>query len=229
MKFGIFLSDASFDHKTKVSVVGIREITTGETFQFINANAKNPTNAEIYGINKAMITAGKEGFDNVVFICDNKSAIVKTKKDFFTKEELRSQFWYCQFLWLPRDYLANEDFLSKNISKEMEVELIKHKKRKTLEQFNSFEEKHITKHINDINISDEVKNESVEKRINQFVRLKEGDFKSKFFKEIDLMNPEELSSLLIEDIELIEEDLKNIKDPFLKAIGKTILDMLIAY
>jgi len=111
----------------------------------------------------------------------------------------------------------------------MEESLIKHKERKTVEKFNDFEKKHRTKHINQINASKEIKNDSVEKRIEQFVRLKEGKFESEFFRNIETLSPKELSDLLIEEIELIEKDIENIEDPFLKAIGKTILDMLIAY
>jgi len=229
MKFGIFLSDASFDHKTKISVIGIKETITGKITQVIYKNPKNPTDAEIFGIKEAMKFASTEGFDNVVFICDNKNAINAKKKDFFSKEELRSQFWYCQFLWLPREFMSEVDILSKEVSKEIENKLLGYKEKNTIDRFNSFEEKHRTKHINEINVDSSVKNDSLLKRVEQFVRIKEGSFKSKLFQDIQVLTPEEMSDLLLEEIELIEKDIENIKDPFVKALGKTIVDMLIAY
>jgi len=230
LKFGIFLSDASFDHKTRVSVIGITETISGKTYQFLYENPKNPTDAEKFGVQKAIEIALNEKFDNVVFICDNKSAINMTRKKFFSKEELRSLFWYTQFVWLPREFMGSADFLSKHVDKELEAKILQSKEKNTADKYESFEAKHRTKHINAINVDKTNVHESIiQKRIQQFIALKEGEFKSKLFSEIETLSTSDMSTLIFDEIELIETDIKEIEDPFLKAIGQTLLDMLISF
>jgi len=229
MKFGIFLSDASFDYKTKFSVAGIKEMISGETKQVTNASSKNPTEAEKFGIMESLKFAESNGYDNVVFICDNKKAITYIKREFFQNENLRSKFWYVQFLWLPREFMHAVDFLSKNLDSDTAKEVQSLKNENSKERYVEFCNKHLDTHINSITADKSVKEDVLSKRIDQFVRLKEGSFSSSFFKNIQSLSIKELENLVFEEIELIENDIASIEDPILKLVAQNILDSLIGY
>ena len=225
-KFGIFLSDASFDKKSNISLIGISEITTGQTFQEIVKTAKNSFEAEKEGIKLSIKKAEELGFDNIVFICDNKSAVNHIKKEYFSTN-MKHKFWYAQFLWLPRRFMNREDFLSKFIKEDNVSSFKEEKEALSIKKGEEKDHKNALKFINEIE-SENGLNTFIKKRIEQFVCLSKGlSFQSKFFRSISKYNISELEKLIFNEIELIEKDIENIEDPFVKALAKTILDNFI--
>lgn len=111
---GIFLTDASFDRKTGVSSISLIEKTTKFTSNEQGIDCKNIFEAELYGIKRCLIYAFKK-FKNVIVVCDNKFAVFSAKKAFFEELKLKSRFNTVQFLWLPRDYMSEIDFLTKHV------------------------------------------------------------------------------------------------------------------
>jgi ribonuclease HI len=227
INFGIFVSDASFDHKTRTSVIGIKELVSKQTFQKITS-ATSPTHAEKLGIEESLRIALNKNITNCVFISDNKKAINNVRQEFFKKELNKTIFWYVQFLWIPRDFISEIDSLSKNVSSKEEV--LKVKQKNSEKKFNKIEKNIMTTHINDIKVNEnEIGIELFKKRCKQFLNIKESTYESVFFKNINRLEREDLQNLLLEEINIIENDLKNIKDPFEKALAQTIVDILIRF
>lgn len=121
---GIFLTDASFDKKSSVSSISFIEKITQVTGNFQTGDISNIYEAELEGIRKCLKFAFRK-FNNVVIVCDNKAAVFNAKKTFLREMNLKDRFSSVQFLWLPRDYLSEADFLTKNIDNEIENKNLK--------------------------------------------------------------------------------------------------------
>lgn len=233
MVVNIFLTDASFDYKTRVAVIGIFELVSKEKYQFIYEDAKNSSDAELYGLKKAVEIAGRQDkVDNVVFICDNKSAVNIMKKEFFSKEELRAKFWYAQFIWLPREYTWIVDFLSKNIDKNLSESLLEAKESKVEKTIQKKEERMFEHNVNSINVDkDKFSLQLFEKRKNQFLLLSDKtSFNSTFFRHMENLSIYELTSLIFDEIEEIEKDLEKIKkeDILIYYSAKSLFDLIVS-
>ena len=225
----IFVTDASFDFKSKTSIIGIKNLSNEKTYQRVFKDAKNPFEAEKLGIQEIILISIEEGLSNVLIYCDNKGAVVHTKRDFFKDEALRSKFNFIQFVWIPREYTHIADELSKKISdQELQKDIIGIK----ADNLNSIKENksntYLEHHVNDLNPSMNETSESLRKRITQFLLLKNNNiFKSELFSKLEELSFEEMDDLLISEIELIENDINDLNDDILKIIARSIVDLLI--
>lgn len=114
LNLGIFLTDASFDKKTKTSSISFIEKESGYSSNYQTNEFVDIFSAEYEGILIAIKYAFKR-YNNIIIICDNKGAISKARRELFKKMNLGKRFSSVQFLWLPRDYLVEADFLTKNV------------------------------------------------------------------------------------------------------------------
>ena len=225
----IFVTDASFDFKSKTSIIGIKNLSNEKTYQRVFKDAKNPFEAEKLGIQEIILISIEEGLSNVLIYCDNKGAVVHTKRDFFKDEALRSKFNFIQFVWIPREYTHIADELSKKISDEgLQNDIITTK----ADNLNKIKENksnvYLEHHVNDLNPSKDDTSNTIRKRIIQFLLLKnDNTFESKLFAELESLSFEEMDDLLITEIELIEDDINNLNDDILKIIARSIVDLLI--
>jgi len=121
-KIGIYLTDASFDKKTKISSISFLEKTTKKTSNIQTNKFNNIFDAEYEGIRECLMHGFKK-FKNIVVICDNRGAIFKAQRELKEKMNLRSRFDSYQFIWLPREYLEEADFLTKNVDIELNKKL----------------------------------------------------------------------------------------------------------
>lgn len=234
--FGIIFTDASFDHNTKTSTIGIFNISNKKEYTYI-VNALNPTDAEKKGLKEAIRIAEQEKIFNAIFICDNKEAINTIRKEYLGRDKINN-FWYIQFLWIPREYNQLADFLSKNLNED-DIEAYKKIKEEAIVDKKEYQENKIVKsYVKNI---DYVKqhNTPLLKRIEQFKALYEISdlnknlLKSKLIKEllsekIDLNYIEELF-LDAEDIALFEKDLVYLKesDALLSLSASIIKDLIL--
>ena len=225
----IFITDAAFDFKSKTSIIGIKNLSNGKTYQRVFKDAKNPFEAEKLGIQEIILISIQEKLTNILIYCDNKGAVVHTKRDFFSDDALKSKFNFIQFVWVPREYTHIADELSKKISDEdLQQDIIDTK----ADNLNVIKEAksnvYLEHHVNDLNPSMDNTSDTVRKRINQFLLLKGNNkFNSKLFNEIESLSFEEMDDLIIMEIELIEDDINNLNDDILKIIARSIIDLLI--
>lgn len=111
----IYLTDASYDHKTGVSSISFIDKTSKRTFNKQSNDIKNIFLAELEGIKLCIIDAFKSNYSNVIIFCDNKKAVFTAYKQFKNELNLDSRFKSIQIVWLPRNFLHEADFLTKNV------------------------------------------------------------------------------------------------------------------
>jgi len=224
----IFITDASFDFKTKTSIIGIKNLSNGKTYQRVFKDAKNPFEAEKYGVQEIIIISLEENLRNILIICDNKGVVVHSKKDFFSNTALREKFSFVQFVWMPREYTHIADELSKNVSGDVKDEVMDIKSQNINEKKEQISNKYITHHVNDLNPDSSTTSETLQKRINQLILLS-GDFKfeSKLFNNMNTLSFDEMENCIFDEIDKIEKDIDNFNDDIMKLIGKSIIDLLI--
>ena len=224
----IFVTDAAFDFSTKTSIIGIKNLTNGKTYQYVYKEAKNPFEAERYGVDKIIDISISDGLRNVLIICDNKGVVIHSKRDFFKNNEIKEKFTFIQFVWLPREYTFIADELSKNVSGQVKEDVLNAKSEKINIQKENQSGKYFTQHVNDILPTSVKTSETLQKRVDQFIILSKGiNFKSRLFLHLETLSYDEMEDCLLEEIDLIEDDIDNLNDDILKLIGKSILDLLI--
>lgn len=125
----IYLTDASRDNKTGVSSISFIDKGSDKTNNFQTNELKNIYEAELKGI-KLCIVDAYEKYSNVVIFCDNKAAVNTARKELFHSMKLREKFRSVQFVWLPREFLDEVDFLTKNIN---DIDLNKDLKKSAFE------------------------------------------------------------------------------------------------
>jgi hypothetical protein len=218
-KIGIFVSDASFDFKTKVASIGIINLVTKEAYN-INCSVKNPMEAESFGILESL----KKGiglYENIIVFCDNINSVNKIRKTVLSSNYWKSKFKYIQIVWIPREETYLADFFSKNLEKETD---------NLKEKIKSFEKK-CENNVIDIVVSDKDKKEILKKfKKNielKFLNIKNFNFKSNILKNIFNNNNYSLSDYNIEEMRedfllLIEKEPEVAKD--LKKIINGILN-----
>ena len=225
----IFITDAAFDFKSKTSIIGIKNLSNGKTYQRVFKDAKNPFEAEKMGIQEIILISLEEGLRNVLIYCDNKGAVVHAKRDFFSNDVLKSKFNFIQFVWVPREYTHIADELSKKISDEdLQQDIINTK----ADNLNILKEErsnvYLEHHVNDLNPSMDDTSNTIKKRIRQLKLLQGSNkFISKLFLNIESLSFEEMDDLIVMDIEDIEKDIENLDDDILKIICRSIVDLLI--
>ncbi len=113
-QIGIYITDASFDHKTNVSSISFIEINKNYKGEK-HTKTKNIFEAEYIGIKECMIHASTR-FNNIIVICDSKQAIREAKKEIYRNKKWNMKIKDIQLIWLPRDFTNLADFLTKNIT-----------------------------------------------------------------------------------------------------------------
>lgn len=122
---GVYLTDASFDAKTKTSSISFLESESGSINNFQTNEFENIYQAELAGV-KACIKDALDKYSDIVIFCDNQRAVFNSKKDF----SILKRFKTAQVVWLPRKFLDKADFLTKNVT---DLELNKSVKMKGFE------------------------------------------------------------------------------------------------
>ena len=216
-KTGIFLCDASYDKKDGSSIIGILEKKSKKTWQKV-ITATSPTDAEEQGLSYALSESLKMNLRNTIFICDNKEAISKRQSHISISESI-------QWLWMPREFLDQADFLSKVINQDTAKEVIKNKENIAKSKRN----KQHSKHVNSIKVSN--KTEDIYKIIKELnILLKDITFESMFLKLIQAGNLDikAYNLCILEEIDSIEKDQKTLELGSLSRIGiDSLIDMII--
>lgn len=234
-EFGIYFTDASFDHKTKTASIGIINIQTQETYSYA-INAKSPLEAEEFGIIKSLDLALSDRLFNSIVFCDNKYAINNIRKQIIKDGSIK-RFWKLQLVWLPREFNQVADMLSKNIN-ETEVDALKELKENNLASRNDYmEEKFLRVYTKDIELNKDKTILSLLKRIEQFKLLYKSSYKeesnSAIINELisDHINIKSIESMVLDpkhinDFENERKKLKN-EDQILVLLLNTIRDSII--
>ena len=199
-QMGIYLTDASFDKNTGVSSISFVDKISKKTQNLQINTSKNILESEFIGI-KECLKNGYRKYKNVVVFCDSIGAINKAKKELFKSMKLNERFNYVQFVWLPRDFLSEADFLTKNIE---DTELNKEKK------IEGYKNK-IKGNVLDIFISNEDKEDILKEYLFDFfkeVDTSKFNFKSDTFKNI--LIEKTIVSKITEEVDLISLDIKMI-------------------
>lgn len=236
--FGLFFTDASFDHKSRTAVIGIINVDNSKTYSY-SIKAKGPQEAEEYGIEKVIQIAQQEKIFNLIVFCDNKYSVQQyTKK--FSNPEFSKIFWKIQFVWLPREYNQIADMLSKNISEKDVGALQKIKEENLNKRTTAIDKKISTKYIKEIEINKENTASSLLLRITQFKALYEATFpkresNSEMIQEFlsENISFSKIENMIIESdhIDALENEINYLsaRDVYVGAILKSIRDAIIFF
>lgn len=109
---GFFMTDASFDQKTKIANIAILDLKTQEKYtkSLYKPNVKE---AEKTGIIEALHYGKK--YKNIIVFCDNVFAVNETRKEVLSSPYWQHMYRYIQIVWIPREETEIADFFSKNI------------------------------------------------------------------------------------------------------------------
>lgn len=249
IKFAIFFVDASFDHRTKTSSIGVYDIINKNEYSFI-LKAKNPTEAEIEGMRRVIQISKEKEILDVIIVSDSKNGISYIKKEIYNEAQIQKEkdlkndmayndfrIRYLQFLWIPRAYNQIADMLSKNIH-EKDVEAFQKIKEENTKDRKEYLNQKISKtYVKDIEYSKNIEGDALDLRIKEFKALCEINsisgiiFSSDTFKmllnDIYDLNLIETGIFEIEEMNKIENDIKNTENILLKTCMNIIKDLLI--
>lgn len=105
----IYLSDASYDVKTKEAGLGIKNLTTGVSHS-VALSASSILEAEEFALLEAINHAVVHHHRNCIFVYDNINIDTAHIGAFYAQA-----FDMIQFLWMKRDYLKQVDKLACNV------------------------------------------------------------------------------------------------------------------
>lgn len=200
-KIGLFVTDASFDHKTQVGSIGIIDLNTKKNYS-IQVNTPNVKEAETAGIIESLKIASKL-YKNVIVFCDNMYSVNETRKKILASNFWKTKFYYIQIVWLPREFTHVADFFSKNLENPEENMNLKIK---------SFENQANRKNVLNIVLTREDKIEILLSKIelfkNKYNDINNFEFSNKVLE--NLFNKSILIENYQEEIDSIHIDLKNI-------------------
>lgn len=231
-KLGFYFTDASFDYKTKSASIGIYDIHNDKKHSLI-CKAGNPTDAETQGIEETLKIAYKEQLSNVIIVCDNKVSIKNIKGRI---KDMGYQFGYLQFLWLPREYTNISDFLSKNLEEKDVEKYIQIKEEQVRAGKQKIDNKMSKRYVKDIEYEKNFEDDALQKRLREFIALSfsndltKDNFSSNLVKGIfENKSVLELENIFLEEgeINLLENDIKNMKNILLRINLELIKDLLI--
>lgn len=195
-KIGFFISDASLDHKTKVSSIGMIDLTTKENFS-LQSTFKDIKEAESAGIIECLKIASKR-YKNVIVFCDNVFSVNETRKLILSSPYWKNIFYYIQIIWLPREYTHIADFFSKNIE---DSDLNKFLK------IESFNKESTRNNITSILLTKEDKIDILIEKVKK-LNIEYIDFESNILKNLFINNKFEGNPN--EEINFIKNDLKSL-------------------
>lgn len=208
-KMGFFITDASFDHSTKVASLAILDIKQNKKYslQEIYSSVKE---AESAGIMKAL-EEGISQYTNIIVFCDNQFSVNEIRRLVLNSDYWKNKYSYIQIIWIPREETHIADYFSKNINNNNE-----HLNKK----IESFKKGCQTTNVFDLVLSKKDKQEILfqylEKVLIEFTWLKEFSFKSEFLRKvikgefIDFI-PEYIEDLKIDCLELYKKDINLFK------------------
>lgn len=102
------ISDASYSSKTKCAGLGVIDLHTGKKYSHSVCDIKNSHAAEYRALLLSVRIAIENGYDNVVFVYDNKGLNLDTLKLW-----LVGKIHSYQFLWLKRAFVDDADKLAR--------------------------------------------------------------------------------------------------------------------
>lgn len=176
-KIGLFITDASFDSKTKVASIAIVDIKTKAVYS-IQKSANNVKESETTGIFEGLSKAvGK--YSNIVVFCDNQGSVKYVSEKIKTSEFWSSKFLTIQIIWLPREETFVADFFTKNVEdsdKNMSLKI------------ESFKNECKTSNVMDLFLTKEDKQKIIK------------DLFDESFKEYELLKTFNFSSILLKNI-----------------------------
>lgn len=191
---GVYLTDASFDAKTKTSSISFLESESGSTGNIQTNEFENIYQAELAGI-KACIKDALDKYSDIVIFCDNQRAVFNSKRDF----NILKRFKTAQVVWLPRKFLDKADFLTKNVD---DLELNK------ITKIDGFESK--LGNVFDIFIG----TSDIDDLFQKFTKNIDMDsFKSKTF-QISFSEGRVEKKFFLEETALIKDDILNIIEKY---------------
>lgn len=199
-KIGIYLTDASYDKGTGVSSISFIEKTNNTTNNIQINTSSNILTSEFIGIKECLKHAFRK-FKFVVVFCDNINAVNKAKKELFTTMKLNERFAFVQFVWLPREFMHEADFLTKNI------EDIEKNKEKKLEGYKN----KMKGNVLDIFISEEDKRNILKELINDFKKeVNVDNLNLESTTLINILIKDNFNTNILNDLEKVTEDIKHI-------------------
>lgn len=122
------ISDASFSNRTKCAGLGVIDLHTGKKYSHSISNIKDSYLAEYRALLFSVRVAIDNGYDNVVFVYDNKDLNLDTLKLWLVDKIVSYQF-----LWLKREFVNDADKLARKARSLQEKLIIKKIVRKRLD------------------------------------------------------------------------------------------------
>jgi len=113
------ISDASHSSHTKCAGLGVIDLHTGKKYSHSLCNIEDSSIAEYRALFLSVRIAIKNGYDNVVFVYDNKG--LKLKK---LKRWLIGRIDSYQFLWLKRVFVEDADKLARK-ARDLQEKILK--------------------------------------------------------------------------------------------------------
>lgn len=176
-KLGLFMTDASFDSKSKLASIAIVNLKTKHVSS-IQKHFNSVGESESNGIIEALkLGVGK--YSNIVVFCDNQGSVSYLSEKVKSSDFWSSKYFTIQIIWLPREETYLADFFTKNITEpeknmQLKIESFKNECKTTnvMELFLSINDKH------------KIIKELFKKSFEEFTFLNNFKFKSFILKEI---------------------------------------------
>ncbi len=147
-KLGLFMTDASFDSKSKLASIAIVNLKTKHV-ESIQKHLNSVGESETNGIIEALkLGIGK--YSNIVIFCDNQGSVAYVSDKVKSSDFWSTKYLTIQIIWLPREETYLADFFTKNITdsdKNMQLKIDSFKKEckttNVMDLFLSINDKHI--------------------------------------------------------------------------------------
>jgi ribosomal protein S15P/S13E len=191
-QIGIFLTDASFDKKTGVSVISMINLETEARDEY-QGTFSSPQEAETKGIVE-VLTNNVGVYKNILIYCDNKFSVRDVQDKVNNSNYWNGKYNMIQLVWLPRKYTSIADHFSKHIKDKGENMNLKE---------NSFKNKIESKTVMDLYVSKEQKINILREIIVKKVSIID-------FANIELNNEHFMALLLNQDMPERRFDLKSL-------------------
>lgn len=204
-KVGLFLTDASFDYKSKVSSIAILDLKTNQKF-----NKQEIVSGPKEGESKGIIEALKKGiklYKNIIVFCDNIHSVNEVRREVLGSKFWKAKYYYIQIVWVPREETHLADFFSKNLDSSEENLNLK---------IESFKNKCTNNNVMDIIISSEDKinvlKEFLKDSLKENSLIKDFKFQSNILKDIFYTNKFNLNDIEKEGDKIKEDYLALYKE-----------------
>ena len=147
------ISDASHSHYTRCAGLGVIDLYTGKKYSHSISNIENSSVAEYRALCLSVQIAINNGYDNVVFVYDNRELNLDSLKLWLT-----GKIYSFQFLWLKRAYVKDADKIAKK-ARDLQEKILKSTPSKLI--------------IDDSNLLQAFKSYSVKQIVRAFISIAE--------------------------------------------------------